>query len=97
MELVYGITSNKHYLNKSSKKKTRIDSIINLMSKFSVLQFDRKAAIKTAEILGQLKLTGNMIDFRDGMIIGIGLSNGITSIYTLNRDHFDRVSEISVY
>ncbi|MCE7733298.1 MAG: type II toxin-antitoxin system VapC family toxin [Candidatus Heimdallarchaeota archaeon] len=97
MELVYGITSNKHYLNKSSDQKNRIDSIINLMSKFSVLQFDRKAAIKTAEIMGRLKLEGNMIDFRDGMIIGIGVSNGINSIYTLNRDHFDRVSEVSVY
>ena len=97
MELVYGITSNKYYLNKSAKRKSRIDSIINLMAKFSVLQFDRNAAIKTAEILGSLKLKGKMIDFRDGMIIGIGLSNGINSIYALNREHFDRVPEISLY
>lgn len=97
MELAYGISSNKYYINKSSKRKVRINNILNLMSKFSVLQFDRKAALKTAEILGYLKLEGNMIDFRDGMIIGIALSNGINSIYTLNREHFERVSEVTLY
>lgn len=97
MELVYSITSNKYYLNKTPEKQNRIEGIINLMSKFSVLLFDRKAAIKTAEVLGNLKLEGKMIDFRDGMIIGIGLSNGINSIFTRNKDHFERVSEISVY
>lgn len=97
MELAYGISSNKYYLNKSSKRKARIGNILNLMSKFTVLQFDRKAALKTAEILGQLKLNGNMIDFRDGMIIGIALSNGINSIYALNREHFERVSEVTLY
>ncbi len=97
MELVYGITSNQYYLNKTSKKKSRIDSVINLMSKFSVLPFDRNAALKTAEILGLLKLEGKIIDFRDGMIIGIGLSNGINSFYTLNRDHFERIKEVILY
>jgi predicted nucleic acid-binding protein len=97
MELVYGITSNRYYLNNTSKRKARIDSILNLMSKFSVLPFDRKAAIKTAEILGHLKLEGKSIDFRDGMIIGIGLCNGINSFYTLNKEHFKRVKEVSLY
>lgn len=96
MELVFGITSNNYYLDKPSIKTSRISAITNLLSKFTILDFDRKAAHKTAEILGRLKLEGNIIDFRDGMIIGIGLSNGINSFYTLNRSHFERVSGVSL-
>ena len=94
MELMYGITSNKFYLDKPDKKISRINAISDLLTRFTILDFDRKAAIKTAEILGKLKLDGNIIDFRDGMIIGIGLSNGINSFFTLNRSHFERVEEV---
>lgn len=96
MELVFGITSNKYYVNKPSRRTSRINDITNLLSKFTILDFDTKAAHKTAEILGKLKLEGKIIDFRDGMIIGIGLSNGISSFYTLNRSHFERVPGVSL-
>ncbi len=96
MELFYGITSNKYYINKENKKVSRLKAISDLLSKFSILDFDRKAAYKTAEIMGKLKLEGTLIDFRDGMIIGIGLSNGINSFYTLNTSHFERVSEVNI-
>ena len=96
MELIYGITSNRHYVDKPNKKTSRIEAIIDLLSKFTILDLDRKASFKTAEILGKLKLEGNIIDFRDGMIIGIGLSNGINSFYTLNKSHFKRVAGVSL-
>ena len=96
MELVFGITSNSYYVTNPTRKGERIQNITDILSKFTILDFDRKAAEKTAEILGQLKLEGNIIDFRDGMIIGIGLSNGIKSFYTLNRTHFERVTEVSL-
>ena len=96
MELYFGITGSNYYKNKEELKSKRLDEIIALTSNFFVLEFERKCALKTAEIMGKLKREGKIIDFRDGMIAGTALSNGIKSIFTMNIDHFDRIPEINV-
>ena len=94
MELVYGITSAEFYQDKPELKHRRLTEIYDLCSKFTMLSFDRKAALKTAEVLGDLKLRGQAIDFRDGMIAGIAHANGIHKILTHNIKHFERIPEL---
>lgn len=96
MELYFGIFGTKYYSDKPNLKKKRIEEINNLISKYNVLSFDRKAAIKTADIMGFLKLNGKLTDFRDGMIAGIGIANGISKILTHNTKHFENIPEIEV-
>ncbi|MHA2297649.1 MAG: type II toxin-antitoxin system VapC family toxin [Candidatus Hodarchaeales archaeon] len=96
MELVYGITGSKNHVDNPELKQKRLTEIQDTCSRFSVLSFDRKAAMKTAEIMGKLKLEGKLVDFRDGMIAGTGLANGINELLTLNPEHFRRIKELKV-
>ena len=96
MELTYGITGNRFYADKPELKQRRLTEIQDLCSKFTVLPFDHKSAIKTAQIMGSLKLEGKLVDFRDGMIAGIGLANGIEELLTLNKEHFERMKELKI-
>lgn len=61
-----------------------------------MLPFDRKAAVKTAELMGALKIKGQVIDFRDGMIAGITQANEIRKIATQNIKHFERIPELEI-
>ncbi|MCY3410167.1 MAG: type II toxin-antitoxin system VapC family toxin [Candidatus Heimdallarchaeota archaeon] len=96
MELFFGIESNKVYLNNQAKKIERLRVLNELLTRFTIFDLDKKSAIKTAELLGNLKLKGTLIDFRDAMIIGIGLANGINTFYTLNNKHFNKLVGITL-
>jgi predicted nucleic acid-binding protein len=96
MELVFGITGNKFYVDKPKLKQKRLSEIRDLLAKFTILPFDHKAAYKTAEIMGQLKLEGKIIEFRDGMIGGIAVANGLKKMLTYNTRHFHRIPEIEL-
>ncbi|MHA1448889.1 MAG: type II toxin-antitoxin system VapC family toxin [Candidatus Hodarchaeales archaeon] len=96
MELIYGIMGSKVYATNPELKDRRIREVNQLCVRFTVLHFDRKAAIKTAEIMGRLKLIGKLIDFRDGMIAGTGLANEIKKLLTLNPKHFKNIHELEV-
>lgn len=96
MELVFGVTGSKIFTDKPELKKKRLSEIEDLTIKFTILPFDRKSAFKTAEIMGKLKLDGNIIDFQDGMIAGITQANGIKELITHNKNHFERIIELEV-
>ena len=51
MELAYGITGNRFYADKPELKQRRLTEIQDLCSKFTVLPFGRKSAMKTAQIM----------------------------------------------
>ena len=95
-ELYLGLHSSK-ILEKDpdlfEKRQQRLEELIN---KFQVLSFRRGEAMEAAKILGRLYRMGNLIEFRDGLIAGIALSNGITKVLTRNIDHFNRIKEIEV-
>jgi predicted nucleic acid-binding protein len=95
-ELYLGLHSSK-ILEKDpdlfEKRQQRLEELIN---KFQVLSFRRGEAIEAAKILGRLYRMGKPIEFRDGLIAGIALSNGITKVLTRNIDHFNRIKEIEV-
>ncbi len=95
-ELYLGLNSNKVLekdLNLFEKRKQRLEELIN---KFQVLSFRRGEAITAAKILGRLYRMGKPIEFRDGLIAGIAISNGIKKVLTRNIDHFSRIEELEV-
>ncbi|WP_371804958.1 type II toxin-antitoxin system VapC family toxin [Candidatus Lokiarchaeum ossiferum] len=96
MELFYGLYSNKFYDFKREILEKRKQAISELLHHFIVLPFDRKSAIITAKLMGNLQKSGKMIDFRDGMIAGISIANNITNILTKNVKHFKRISELKI-
>ncbi len=96
MELVFGITGSRIYINKPELKQKRLSEIGDLSLKFTILPFDRKSAYKTAEILGRLKLDGKLVDFRDGMIAGVTKANGIKELITHNKRHFERIPDLKI-
>ena len=93
-ELYFGLYSNKLLVGNKKILKKRIDLLENLLVKFQVLPFGRMEAIESAIILGKLKLDGIILDYRDCMIAGTGLANGINKILTRNKDHFNRIPGI---
>ena len=73
-----------------------IQKILSLATKMTVLSFDRKSSLKAGMISGTLTKKGQKIGEVDCLIAGIALANGITTIITKNKKHFDKIIEIEV-
>ncbi|OLS16918.1 MAG: tRNA(fMet)-specific endonuclease VapC [Candidatus Heimdallarchaeota archaeon LC_3] len=95
-ELYLGLYSSKILEKNQELFRKRIKGLEELILKFQVLTFGRGEAIQAAKILGNLNRSGNPIEFRDGLIAGIALFNGINKILTKNFDHFNRIQGIEV-
>lgn len=95
-ELYLGLYSIKTLEDNSPTMKKRLSRLEELLSRFQILPFRRNEAIQAAKILGHLTIRGKAIEFRDGLVAGIALSNGITTIMTKNLDHFSRIEGIKV-
>lgn len=95
-ELYLGLYSSKKLekdRNLFEKRKKRLEELI---LKFQILSLGRGEVIEAAKILGKLYRTGNPIEFRDGLVAGIAISNGIKKVLTRNFDHFNRIEGIEV-
>lgn len=95
-ELHLGLYSSKILQNDPKLFLKRLHNLEELILKFQVLSFGRGEAIEAAKILGNLYTMGKPIEFRDGLIAGIALSNGIKKVLTRNIDHFNRIEGIEV-
>lgn len=95
-ETYLGLYANKTLEKKPSLLESRKIHLEELLSKFQILPFERKAAIESAKILGFLIRKGKKIEFRDGLVAGIAISNGIKRILTKNTDHFIRIQNIEI-
>ncbi|MDD1778989.1 MAG: type II toxin-antitoxin system VapC family toxin [Candidatus Helarchaeota archaeon] len=95
-ELYLGLYSIKTLEKNPSLMKKRLSYLEELLFRFQILPFGRKEAIQAAKILGALINQGKPIEFRAGLIAGIALSNGITTILTKNLDHFSRIEGVKV-
>ena len=93
-ETYLGLYANKTLEKNPSLLESRKIHLEELLSKFQILPFNRTAAIESAKILGLLIRKGQKIEFRDGLIAGIAISNGIKKILSKNRDHFIRIENI---
>ena len=90
-ELYFGLYGNKIFQKNADTLNKRLITLEKILAKFQILPFGRDESIQSAKLLGKLKLDGKIIEFRDGMIAGTGLANGISKILTRNVDHFDRI------
>ena len=90
-ELLIGI-----YSIKGIDKEKKLQDVEKLMEKLEVFTLEKESAINSAKIGGDLILKGQVIGDTDNMIIGIALTNGITTIVTRDIKHYKKVKEIKV-
>lgn len=76
--------------------KIRTDEAKALFSRLHLLEMNETSAITAARIRAHLLKIGKEIDDIDCLLAGIALENGITTIVTKNKDHFERIPGISV-
>jgi tRNA(fMet)-specific endonuclease VapC len=95
-ELYFGLYSSKILANSEDLLERRKIKLEELLSKFQVISIGRKEGIEAAKLLGNLVRIGKVIKFRDALVAGIAMSNGITRILTKNIDHFKRIDGIEV-
>ena len=95
-ELYFGLYSSKILANSEDLLERRKSKLEELLSKFQVISMGRKEGIKAAKLLGNLVRIGKVIEFRDALVAGIAMANGITRILTKNIDHFKRIEGIEV-
>ena len=95
-ELLLGLYSSQNLEENSVLMQKRLARLDKLLSRFQILPFERKEAIQSAKVLGKLNRLGQKIEFRDGIIAGIAISNGISTILTKNIDHYSRIENLQV-
>ena len=95
-ELYFGLYSSKILANSEDLLERRKSKLEELLSKFQVISMGRKEGIKAAKLLGNLVRIGKVIEFRDALVAGIAMANGITRILTKNIDHFRGIEGIEV-
>lgn len=87
-ELFYGA-------HKSSQAEENVRQTRRLLSRLLVLPLAVSTAERAGNIFAALEKKGRALDFRDAMIAGIALENGLT-IVTRNKTDFSRVSGLSI-
>ena len=87
---------NSFELWKGFYKTKRDDKVISeLLELISLLEFDKKASKKSAEIFEYLKKKGKTVDVLDIMIASIAITNN-ESLLTFNKKHFENIPEIKL-
>ena len=76
--------------NKSERKNENLIETSRLLERLEVFPLDISASRRAAEISAKLVAKGEAIDYRDAMIAGIALENGLTLV-TRNESHFRRI------
>ena len=90
-ELLIGV-----YSIKDTDKEKKLQDVEKLMEKLEVFTLEKESTINSAKIGGDLILKGQVIGDTDNMIIGIALTNGITTIITRDVEHYKKIKEIKV-
>ena len=90
-ELLIGI-----YSIKGIDKEKKLQDVEKLMEKLEVFTLEKESTINSAKIGGDLILKGQVIGDTDNMIIGIALTNGITTIVARDVEHYKKIKEIKV-
>jgi tRNA(fMet)-specific endonuclease VapC len=82
-ELYYGA-------NRSAKPEKTVFEVGSLLKSIDVLDFDKSAARKAADIHAELMNSGKLVDIMDVLIAGIVITNK-EELVTRNIDHFSRI------
>ena len=67
-----------------------------LSNRIQILELDSRSTLKAAEIAGVLNKRGTPIDSIDCIAAGIAISNGINTMLTRNKKHFENIDGIKV-
>jgi tRNA(fMet)-specific endonuclease VapC len=78
-----------------SRERSNVQKTASLLDRLDVLPLDLESSEKAGETLASLTSTGEAIDFRDALIAGISMVNGL-SLVTRNKEHFARVKGLKV-
>jgi tRNA(fMet)-specific endonuclease VapC len=81
------------YMGATNKEKEA--DVKNITEDLSVLPFTDAVAQKAAQIYHQLRLSNQMIEFRDIFIAATCIVNGLP-IVTLNKKHFKRIDGLKI-
>ncbi|MEK6847039.1 MAG: type II toxin-antitoxin system VapC family toxin [Nanoarchaeota archaeon] len=68
----------------------------NFFKDLAVFDFDKNAVKNSSEVFWDLANSGQMIDDFDCMVAGTLLANGVTTIITRNKKHFERIKGLKV-
>lgn len=92
-EIASGIEQSDLSDDKKEKKMKQAEALFNRVELFSL---DHEAALKAAEIIGELKRKGKSIDTLDSLVASIAITNGCEVIVTRNEKHFEPIEEVGV-
>jgi tRNA(fMet)-specific endonuclease VapC len=80
---------------KSREKGDNVRKTMSLLDRLDVLPLNLESSERAGEALASLANTGETIDFRDALIAGITLVNGL-SLVTRNKEHFARIKGLKL-
>lgn len=89
-ELVTGIYASK------KKPEPALDQLFSFLKKLTILPLTKEAVMQSGKIAGTLVKEGRKIEGNDTLIAGIALVNGIDTIVTNNKKHFERIPSVKV-
>ncbi len=92
-EIASGIEQSDLSAEKKEEKMEQAEVLFNRMELFSL---DHEAALKAAEIIGELKRKGRKVDTLDALVAGIAITNGCEIIVTRNEKHFEPIEGVEV-
>ncbi len=92
-EIASGIEQSDLSDDKKEEKMKQAEALFNRVELFSL---DHEAALKAAEIIGELKRKGKSIDTLDSLVASIAITNGCEIIVTRNEKHFEPIEEVEV-
>ena len=79
----------------SSNKEKNIEDAKRLLSRLDAMPLDVESANRAAMIAADLAEKGEPVDFRDVLVAGIALTNGL-SLVTRNAKHFSRIGKLRI-
>lgn len=75
---------------KSTQRENSVEKVSALLARLDVLPLDCESSKKAGEVLAELSEAGKIIDFRDALIAGVAIANGMPLV-TRNKEHFTRI------
>lgn len=69
---------------------------IEFLTGVQIIILDIKEAERSSQIFDELEAIGERIDDNDILIAGSMLSNGITTIITRNKRHFEKIKDLNI-
>jgi len=90
---ISAVTVYELYMGATNKDKEK--DVMNITENFTVLPFTDTVAQKAAELYHKLRLSNQMIEFRDIFIAATCLVHELP-IVTLNKKHFKRIDGLKI-